>query len=70
MSEHYTLYSLRHSFVTLSLLSGVKPKTISEEAGPSSVSFTLDVDAHLLPSIKQSAAEKLEKLLFANTGTL
>jgi len=66
---HFTLYSLRHSFVTLSLLSGVDPKTVSEEAGHSSVSFTLDVDAHVLPDMRQSAAEKLEKMLFARVDT-
>lgn len=50
-------------------LAGVEPRTVSEEAGHSSVSFTLDVYAHVLPSMKRSAAEKLENLLFANTGT-
>jgi integrase len=70
LAENFTLYSLRHSFVTLSLLAGVDPKTVSEEAGHSSVSFTLDVYAHVLPSMRQSAAEKVERLLFANTGTL
>jgi integrase len=70
LSEKFTLYSLRHSFVTLSLLAGVDAKTVSEEAGHSSVSFTLDVYAHVLPSMKQNAAEKLEKLLFAGGGTL
>lgn len=52
LAENFTLYSLRHSFVTLSLLAGVEPKTVSEEAGHASVSFTLDVYAHVLPSIK------------------
>ena len=70
LAENFTLYSLRHSFVTLSLLAGVEPKTVSEEAGHSSVSFTLDVYAHVLPSMKQNAAEKFEKLLLANAGTL
>jgi integrase len=70
LPENFTLYSLRHSFVTLSLLAGVEPRTVSEEAGHSSVSFTLDVYAHVLPSMKQSAAEKFEKLLFAGVGTL
>jgi integrase len=69
LPENFTLYSLRHSFVTLSLLAGVEPRTVSEEAGHSSVSFTLDVYAHVLPSMRQSAAEKLEKLLFASVGT-
>ena len=70
LSEGFTLYSLRHSFVTLSLLAGVEAKTVSEEAGHSSVSFTLDVYAHVLPQMKHSAAEKLEKLLSASAGTL
>lgn len=70
LPKNFTLYSLRHSFVTLSLLAGVEPKTVSEEAGHASVSFTLDVYAHVLPSMKQSAADKFEKLLLASAGTL
>ena len=70
LSEGFRLYSLRHWFVTLSLLAGVEAKTVSAEAGPSSVSFTQDVDADVLPQLKHSAAEKLEKLLSASAGTL
>ncbi len=70
LPKNFTLYSLRHSFVTFSLLAGVEPKTVSEEAGHASVSFTLDVYAHVLPSMKQSAADKFEKLLLASAGTL
>jgi hypothetical protein len=39
-------------------------------SGHSSVSFTLNVYAHVLPSAKQSAAQKLEKLLFAGSSIL
>ena len=42
LPETTRLYDLRHSYVTLSLLAGVKPKTVSERAGHASVEFTPD----------------------------
>ncbi|HEX8173973.1 MAG TPA: tyrosine-type recombinase/integrase [Pyrinomonadaceae bacterium] len=61
------LYDLRHSYVTLSLISGVKPKVVSQQAGHSSVAFTLDNYAHVIPEEREGASDKLESLLF-NTG--
>jgi integrase len=58
------LYRLRHSFVTLSLLWGIDPKTVSRAAGHSSVAFTLDTYQHVLPSVRKDAAEKIGKMLF------
>jgi integrase len=63
------LYDLRHSYVTLSLLSGVKPKTVSEQAGHSSVEFTLDNYAHVLPEEREGASDMLETLLFSGVVT-
>jgi integrase len=63
------LYDLRHSYVTLSLLSGVKPKTVSEQAGHSSVEFTLDHYAHVLPEEREGASDLLETLLFSGVVT-
>ncbi len=63
------LYDLRHSYVTLSLLSGVKPKVVSEQAGHSSVAFTLDHYAHVIPEEREGASDMLENLLFSATGT-
>lgn len=63
LSEEIRLYDLRHSYVTLSLLSGVPPKVVSEQAGHASVSFTLDTYAHVLPEEREGASDKLEGLL-------
>lgn len=51
-----------------SLLSGVKPKVVSEQAGHSSVAFTLDNYAHVLPEEREGASDRLEKLLFSGAG--
>jgi integrase len=59
-------YDLRHSFVTLSLLSGVPVKVVSEQAGHASVAFTLDTYAHVLPKEREEASDKLERLLLSS----
>jgi integrase len=58
------LYRLRHSFVTLSILSGADLKSVSRAAGHSSVAFTMDTYQHVLPSMRKDAAEKVGALLF------
>ncbi len=63
------LYDLRHSYVTLSLLSGVKPKIVSEQAGHSSVEFTLDHYAHVMKEEREGASDQLESLLFSGVVT-
>ncbi|MBA3768855.1 MAG: hypothetical protein H0W99_18120 [Acidobacteria bacterium] len=65
MIETIRLYDLRHSYVTLSLLGGVKPKTVSEQAGHASVEFTLDHYAHVLPEEREGASDQLENMLFS-----
>lgn len=56
--EGLRLYDLRHAFVTLSLLAGVDPNTISYEAGHTSVAFTLDHYGHVLDEMKEKSAAK------------
>ncbi len=58
------LYSLRHSCATLLLSAGVNPKVVSERLGHSSIVLTLDVYSQVLPSMQQTAADKLESILF------
>ena len=57
------LYDLRHSFVTLSLIAGVDPKTVSQEAGHASVGFTLDHYGHVLKEMYEAASDKREQLM-------
>jgi len=58
------VYDLRHTCATLLLAAGENPKVISERLGHSSVKMTLDVYSHVLPTMQQGAAEKLEKACF------
>jgi integrase len=54
------LYRLRHSFVTLSILSGADLKSVSRAAGHSSVAFTMDTYQHVLPSCARTPQKRLE----------
>jgi len=54
----------------LLLAAGENPKVVSERLGHSSVKMTLDVYSHVLPTMQQGAAEKLEKACFGGVGTL
>ena len=65
----FRLYDLRHSCATLLLAAGENPKVVSERLGHANVALTLNVYSHVLPSMQQSAAEKLEKLCFSGAGT-
>jgi integrase len=59
------LYDLRHTAATISLAAGVPPKVISEQLGHSSVAFTLDIYAHVLPHMQDAAAETVQALLLS-----
>lgn len=58
------LYDLRHTAATIMLAAGVPAKLVSEQLGHASVAFTMDIYAHVLTSMEQVAAEKVESLLF------
>jgi integrase len=59
------LYDLRHTAATLGIAAGVSVKVISEQLGHASISFTLERYSHVLPSIQDEAAAKVEQLLMA-----
>lgn len=61
---HIRLHDLRHTHATLLLAAGVNPKVVSERLGHSSVSFTLDTYAHVIPGMQADAAERFMWLLF------
>lgn len=64
LKESIRLYDLRHSCATLLLSAGENPKVVSERLGHASVSLTLDVYSHVLPTMQEAASQKLESLLF------
>lgn len=57
-------HDLRHTAATLLLLQGVNVKVVSELLGHSSVAFTMDRYAHVLPSMQREAAEVMGEALF------
>ena len=64
LSPSYRLYDLRHSCATLLLAQGEHPKIVSERLGHASVTLTLDTYSHVLPTMQQQAADRLEGVLF------
>jgi site-specific recombinase XerD len=56
-------HDLRHTAATLMLLQGIHPKVVSEMLGHGSVSITLDLYSHVLPSIQREAADAVDRLL-------
>jgi integrase len=61
-------YDLRHTCATLLLASGEHPKVVAERLGHASTVMTLDAYSHVLPDMQESAADKLELMLFGTTG--
>ena len=60
------LYSshLRHTCATLLLAANAHPKIVSERLGHSSVTLTMDTYSHVLPTMQDGPAERLEEMLF------
>jgi integrase len=63
---HMRFHDLRHSAATILLTSGVHPKIVQERLGHSTIAMTLDVYSHVLPSIQQEAADKMDDLFKAH----
>jgi len=63
------LYDLRHTSATLAVAAGVSVKAISDQLGHASISFTLERYCHVLPSIQDEAAARVERLLVGVVGT-
>lgn len=55
-------HDLRHSAATILLELGVHPKVVQELLGHSSISMTMDIYSHVLPSMQQDAMGKMDDL--------
>ena len=58
------VYDLRHTCATLLLAANAHPKIVSERLGHSSVTLTMDTYSHVLPTMQDGPAERLEEMLF------
>jgi integrase len=60
------LCDLRHTAATLAVAAGVSVKVISDQLGHASISFTLERYSHVLPSIQDEAAARVERMLMGS----
>lgn len=58
----FRVYDLRHTCATLLLLAGENPKVVSERLGHASIALTLDTYSHVLPSMQEASAAKLDAM--------
>lgn len=58
------LHDLRHSHATALIQMGVSPKVVQHRLGHADISTTLNTYTHVLPSMDQEAAEKLDHMIF------
>ena len=59
------VHDLRHSHASLLLSAGVNPKIVQERLGHASIVLTLNTYSHVIPSLQESAAEKVDELMGA-----
>lgn len=59
---HMRFHDLRHSAATILLTMGIHPKVVQELLGHSTISMTMDIYSHVLPSMQQDAMDKWDNL--------
>jgi integrase len=62
-SGRVRFHDLRHTFASIMLLRGAKPKVISEALGHASVAFTMDVYSHILEGMHEDAMALLDEVI-------
>ena len=56
-------HDLRHSCATLLLVQGVSPRVVMEVLGHSDVGMTLNTYSHVIPQLRQEAADRMNEIL-------
>lgn len=62
--KRYRLYDLRHTCATLLLRANIHPKIVSERLGHSSISITLDIYSHCVPTMQETATKSISNMLY------
>jgi len=60
--ERFTPHCFRHTFATRAIENGMKPQTLKTILGHSTLSMTMDLYSHVLPTTK---AEEMEMIASA-----
>ena len=58
-------HDLRHSCTTMMIEAGIDMKTVQTRIGHANITTTMNTYAHCTPAMDQSAADKLDNILFA-----
>jgi len=66
--EHVRFHDLRHTFASLMLMRGAKPKVISEALGHASVAFTMDVYCSIIEGMQSEAMALLDEVIPAGVN--
>jgi integrase len=56
-------HDLRHTATTLLLQQGIRPKVLQEHLDHSNISMTMDIYSHVMPSMQDEAADKIDELI-------
>jgi integrase len=56
-------HDMRHTFASLMLMRGAKPKVISEALGHASVAFTMDTYSHIIEGMQRDAMNLLDEVM-------
>lgn len=59
--ERFTPHCFRHTFATRAIENGMQPQTLKAILGHSTLSMTMDLYSHVLPSTKAEEMEKIAK---------
>lgn len=63
--KHIRLHDQRHSCTTMMIEAGIDPKTVQTRIGHADVTTTMNIYTHCTKTMDQSAADKIDDLLFA-----
>jgi integrase len=63
LPEDITIHTLRHTYATMLLKAGEHPKVVQELLGHASIVMTLDTYTHMVPGLKERAAETVNAIL-------
>ncbi|MCJ7514204.1 MAG: tyrosine-type recombinase/integrase [Anaerolineales bacterium] len=56
-------HDLRHTAASLMVQHGIHPKVVQEHLGHSKINIALDIFYHVLPSLQDEAAAKIDSLM-------